>query len=299
MAIRIRIGIDAPDDVLGLFGAGAKVRLERSATGGGAGFSEVATATIVSGTTIYVLDHAGGTAGDWYRHRYSTTTPTLPEHYGAYSDEYQGGVESGLCTLADVKQRLGITDATDDELLLELIDQVTDEIIAYTGRQLVPDPATGTKTVYLDYDGDGATLWLPRGVRSVSYLGVATGDQPDDGTGTYTEITATYRYVDPPEHERSRGWPGTRITLRDTAPATFYAGKRTVKLTGAFGWAAVPPTIERIAQNVVVRRYIARQSGRGGADIVVGSPDTAFTTLRDVSPEERRTLDGYRDWGVA
>lgn len=293
MANRIRIPVDAPDDILGVYGAGAKLRLEHSVTGGGSGFTEVTTATIVSGTTIYVLDHPTGATGDWYRHRYSTTTPTLPEHYSAYSAEYQGGVDAGLCALADVRQRLGIgpTATADDELLLELIEQVTDEILSYTGRQFVPDPPTGTKTVYLDHAGDGRTLWLPRGVRSVTYLGVATTDQPADGTGTYTEITAGV-YVDPPEHERSRGWPGTRVTLGSSANATFTAGKRTVKVTGAFGWAAVPPTIERIAIAAVVSRYMSK--GAEGPRAAIG-PDGRMIILRDISPADMAVLDQYRD----
>lgn len=295
MAIRIRIPVDAPDDILALFGAAAKVRLERSATGGGVGFSEVATATVVSGTTIYALDDAGGDTGEWYRHRYSTTTPTLPEHYGAYSDEYQGGVETGLCSLADVRHlvpNLAATDTSPDEDLLEYIATVTDDIIGYCERGFLPDPATGTKTVYLDYAGDGSTLWLPRGVRSVTYLGVASSDQPGDGTGIYTEITTGY-YLDPPEHERSRGWPATRITLGSLAARSFEAGKRTVKLTGAFGWAAPPPRVSQIAARAVYLLWQAQNSPSNA--LAIASPDgSAIRLLHTYHPKDVEYLDTFR-----
>ena len=161
-----------------------------------------------------------------------------------------------------------------------------------TGRRLRPDPATGTKTVYLDYWGDGTTLWMPQGVRSVTYLGVAGNDQPDGGTGTYTQITSGY-YIDPPDQQRSPGWPGTRISLGYTAGSQFYCGRRTVKITGAFGWAAVPATVRAIAEMLVVSAYRARSSG-GLSSYTVGV-EGERTYSRMLTTGDLKTLAWYTD----
>ena len=292
MANTIRVYCDDPADILatGNYGAGALSRVQWCATETGV-FGDVGTVALVAGTLAYTIYHTTGTSSTWYRTRYENSGGTTASDW---STAFQvGGEEAGyLCSLVDVKQRLGITDTGDDEWLHEQIVAVTDEIETISGRRFRPDPASGTKTVYLDYSGDGYTLWLPRGIRSVTYLGIASSDQPD-GTGTYTELTTGY-YLDPSEHERSSGWPATRITLG--TGYQFYPGHRTVKLTGAFGWAAVPATVRAIAELCVVSAFRGR--GSGGASSYTIGVEGERTYSRLLSAADMKSLAFYRDIAV-
>lgn len=277
----------------GMYDTGAVVRVHWCATESGA-YASVGTAALVAGTKAYTIYHATGTSSTWYKTRYENSGGTITSDW---SPAFQvGGEEAGyLCSLVDVKQRLGITDTTDDEWLQEQIVSVTDEIESLTGRRFRPDPLSGTKTVYLDYSGDGYTLWLPGGVRSVTYIGTASTDQPDAGSGTYTEITSGV-YVDPPEHERAPGWPGTRITIGTSSGWRFYVGRRTVKLTAAFGWSAVPATVRAIAELCVVSAYRGRSSG-GASSYTIGV-EGERTYSRLLSAGDMKTLAWYRDMVV-
>jgi len=97
----VRISVPNPDELLlaGFLGAGAKWRLERSATGGGAGFSEIATGTIVTATYLYTYYDSAGTATSWYRSRYTTSDGTTK--VTDYSAESRSSAETftSLATL--------------------------------------------------------------------------------------------------------------------------------------------------------------------------------------------------------
>lgn len=288
------LAVEDPDAILAAtnYDAGAVIRVHSCATEAGV-YASIAAVPVVSGTKTYTLHDSAGTAATWYRTRYENAGATVVSDWSAV---FQAGDETGgrLCSLVDVKQRLGITDTTDDEILSELIDQVSDEITSVTGRSFVPDPLSGTKTIYLDYpvDGDGLTLFMPKGVRTLAYLGYATTDQPD-GTGTYTEITSSYYYLDPPAHERSNGWPATRISLPSSRTGRFYPGRRTVKLTGSFGWSAVPAAIRAIAEMLVVSAYRAR--GSGGLTSYTIGVEGERTYSRMLTTADIKTLRWYAD----
>jgi len=292
MAKTLSLAVEDPDAILAAtnYDAGAVIRVHWCATEAGV-YASLTTVAIVSGTKTYTVHDSAGTAVTWYRTRYENAGATVVSDWTA---SFQAGDETGgrLCSLVDVKQRLGVTDTTDDEILLEFIDQVSDEIASVTGRSFVPDPLSGTKTVYLDYSGDGYTLFLPKGVRTVTYLGTASTDQPD-GTGTYTEITSAYYYLDPPAHERSNGWPATRISLPWNRSGQFYTGRRTVKLTGSFGWASVPPAIRAIAEMLVVSAYRAR--GSGGLTTYTIGTEGERSYQRMLTTADIKTLAWYRD----
>lgn len=300
MPIPVLIEIEDPDTILNanMYDAGAIVRLQHAATKDGI-YSDVSTAAVVSGTRSTTIFDPTGTFSTWYRARFENAGGTRTSIDWTALDwatqpggaPFQvGGEEAGyLCSLTDVKQRLFNTatmDATNDEDIAELIRQVSTDILGHTGREFVGSRADETRTFDLDYLS--TVLYIPGGIRSITTLNTASSDQPDTA-GTYTATTSYY--LRPLSHERTAGWPATRVETG--SGVYFYPGRSTVQIVGTFGWAAVPPDIAGIATSAVVRRFQARQSSSTGVDLMVGSADMGFRTLAFLSPAERAKLDWY------
>lgn len=297
MPIPVTITTDDPDALLhaSMYGTGAVIRLHSSTTETGT-YASVGTAALVSGIRAYTIYDTAGTTTTWYRSRYENSGATVVSDW---STSFQVG-ESGICSLADVRQRLGITSATDtasDEELLEFIAEVTADITGYTGRRFVRSPLAGTSTFLFDVSESSRTLWVPQGIANLTTLEIATTSQPESG-GTYTTATSTDYMLRPVTHERAAGWPATRIVFRDgaTGPVTaFSAGHNTVRVTGALGWATVPADVAGIAQRAVVRRF----KNRGAATVNRGGDPSDVSVRWTFSLEEQRKLDWYRARGVA
>jgi hypothetical protein len=71
-----------------------------------------------------------------------------------------------------------------------------------------------------------------------------------------------------------------------------YPGFENVRLTGQFGWPAVPYDVQGVAQNAVLKRYIGKETA---APAIAIGPSGAVTLLRGYSPEDMRVLVSYRD----
>lgn len=171
-----------------------------------------------------------------------------------------------LVTVAQVKSRLGITDAGSDAVLGEIVEQVTSEIQSYIGRRLIAEAAT---TYYLD-TREGHEIAVPRGIRTVTYLGLAETDQPDDGTGTYTAQTLTNVLLRPAAALRRTDWPPTRIVLTQSTISVnvpLLTVANGAKITGDWDFAAVPIFVQRIAIAASVAEFLdRRRSGKAGPD---------------------------------
>lgn len=275
-----------------------RIQLERSATGGGTGFSNIGSITITAGTRFYTHYDGAGTATDWYRWYVSNAGNTFPSSSNRiYSDEQQPGAEAGsgqLCSLHDVKQRMGLDESNtdEDESILEFIGEVSIDIMGYTHREFVP--FVGTRT--FDIGRASPNLWIPKGIRSVTTLGYATSSQPDTG-GSYTALTAADFHLRPLTHDRSRGWPATRIELDWLgALRSFFPGHSTVQITGSFGWAEPPADIAGIAASAVTRRFLGKESA---ATLISLGPEGGIRLLNDISPAMQAKLDWYRWQAVA
>jgi hypothetical protein len=298
VAIPIKITVENPDEILnaGLFGAGAIIRVQWSATETGSfadvsGTGSTPTIPVVAATRSYSGYDPVGTASLWYRTRYENAGATRLSDWTA---PFQPGDETGglLCSLYDVQQELGgenTADANRDENILEKIRQVSAAIEGYTGRWFAPRPLSGT-TVYRTHTRFGYVLRIPKGIRSITTLGIAVIDQPDTG-GTYTTATSTDYYIDPPAIERDANWPGTAIWFRSIASQRFYNASFGAEITGQFGWASVPADIQGVAVRAAVRRYIGK--GGGGTAVAIGPAGTEIL-LPDMSGADRLTLASYR-----
>lgn len=301
MANVIRIGVENPDELLnsGAYGSGALIRVQSSATESGSyadltGTGSTPTVALVTATTIYTAYDPVGESTTWYRTRYENSGGT---RLSDWQTAFQVGAEEagGICSLYDVRQRLGlaVNDTSEDENLLDHIRTVTTFIEGRTGRWFVPRPLSGT-TTYRMHTESGRALWIPKGIRSITTLGVAEEDQPASG-GTYTTATSSDYYIDPPEIERSSGWPATRIVFRRNASGAatiFQDASYGVEITGAFGWSAPPADVANVGANMVVALH-RRRGASGGGDSVTVNIDGSRTFEWLLSTTDRRTLDWY------
>lgn len=194
-------------------------------------------------------------------------------------------------TLTPLKQRLGVTDVTDDALLQTICDQVNGYIESVAHRVLAP---LGTQTYLFDgfYNLEGRRLLLvPRGVLTVTQVQVAAYTGAPFTTTPLGDI-----FLRPPVQEREPGWPATEIWFTDI-PSTanqypyFPQGFNTVSVSGTWGFAAIPDEITDLALTMAVRAWHARQTGQ--ADIVGNDENGAPIVSRFVSNRDRLTLLRY------
>jgi len=285
-------------------GAGALGRVERSATGAGAGYAEISTFALVSGTRVYAVYDLAGAVSSWYRVRFSKSDASSPSAYG---DEFQAGDETAglLCSTYDVEQRLFGTATVSDnvrETLIDIIRGVSSEIEDFVGCWLAPRPTDPASTMTLRFDVERATrrLWLVRGnrhvgIRTLTALNLATTSQPETG-GTYTAGTLADVFIRPQPTADTQGW---RLELTDIPTggfAYFFAGYNMVETTGSFGPAAVPYWVQEIALAAVTRRFIGKQTSSNA--IAVG-PEGVVRLLADIPPDMANRLAAHRFLSVA
>lgn len=301
----LSILVEEPDQILnaGAYGTLAEIQLQTSATEDGvfadvSGTGSTPVTVVVTGVRSYTAYDPGGTVSSWYRTRYTTADGTT--RVSDWSDPFQVGDETGglLCSVSDVEQELGRTlSANERELVLEKIRQVSRAIERATGRWLAPRPTNPASTTTLYFRTEfGQELHIPRGVRTVSALGIASEDQPATG-GTYVTATAADYYIDPPVGERiDDDEPGKWIRIRNnpTGPVSYFVdAAHGAMVTGSFGYAVVPPDIQGVATRAALRRFLGK--GAAGTSIAVGPTGTEFI-LPDLSGADRATLDDYTRW---
>jgi hypothetical protein len=202
-----------------------------------------------------------------------------------------------FCTPAQVKARLQTSSGTtwtasDDTLISELIDEATAFIQDYTHRRILPEPAA----TYLFDTVAGYVLHVPRGIRAITSMGVATTHQPDSG-GSYTTIVAADRIIRPKAADLINGWPPTQVQIARSATGTirsFVTAENGCTITGDFGFVAVPDDLEAVCIDACVTAWQSRKDGTSG---VIGAEDSAITpwnTYYSKGSPQRATLDRYR-----
>lgn len=209
-----------------------------------------------------------------------------------YTDPMATAIGSYV-TLAVAKARLGIpsADTTDDTLLTRLCDQVNAYIESYTGTVLAP---IGTATYTFDGDErvNDRQLLIPRGVRTITLLenSAYTG-------GPYQTIPSSDYFLRPSNADLNPGFPFTELVMTNVPSAgnplpTFNPGLDNIRITGTWGWAAIPDEIKEVAEVMLVRAWAGRQAGQ--TDQIGVSEGGMPIISRTVSLRDRETLNRFR-----
>lgn len=199
-----------------------------------------------------------------------------------------------LCTIAQVKVHLfpaSPGDTDDDALLTEIVEQQTAWIQGYIGLRVVGE----TGATYVLDAPYGTVLSVPRGIRTVTTLGVAQSAQPDTG-GSYTNVTAANITLWPKSMDRAQGAPATEIRLINGS--RFYGFTNGVQLVGDLGWATNPPDLVAVAIDASVAAFQNRKDGTSSAMGVDGIQLPPYAKFFGRGSPQRQTLERYRNWSV-
>lgn len=187
-------------------------------------------------------------------------------------------------TLEDLKEALQVEpdDLTRDNLLGKAARAASRSIDRTTGRRFwLDDTATArtysphTRTVYDDY---GALLVIDD-LSGTEGLVVETGS-----TGAWT---ATTGYDTFPENAAADGWALTG--LRQPYGYWGYGPTSRVRVTGRWGWPAVPDDIAQAAMTLAMRLYRRKDSPEG----VTGSAEWGVVRLSRRDPDVWALIEPY------
>lgn len=198
-------------------------------------------------------------------------------------------------TTAAVKARLSIGNTTDDAVIDTLCDQVNGFVESYTHRQVGPFATGSTFTLHFEsedaYENGRVFVHTP-GISSITLLEVA----PYTGAA-YVTVPASDYFLMPADSDRDTGWPAFEVHMTDIPSASngqpfFAPGYNTVRITGDFGWAAIPTEVQEVATNLALALWRSRSAGT--SDVFTIGPDGERTFERALSDKDRRTLNRYQ-----
>ena len=192
-------------------------------------------------------------------------------------------ISQGYSTLAEVKSALHITDSIDDSLLEMAIESASRLLDAYTARSFYN---AGTASRYFVADND----WLTNIDDAITITEVATDTSAD---GTYDIIWQASDYQLEPLNGRIDGLAMPYNAIRAVGDYTFpiWGGEALVKVTGTWGFSAVPTAIKQ-ATIIQASRFFKRLDSPLG---VLSSPDLGFIRVGSrLDPDVAQLVDNYR-----
>lgn len=192
-------------------------------------------------------------------------------------------ISQGYSTLAETKAALRITDTIDDSLLEMAIESASRLIDAYCARSFYN---AGTAARYFVADTD----WLTNIDDAVSITQVATDTSAD---GDFDIIWQATDYQLEPLNGRVDGLavPYNAIRAIDSYTFPIWGGEGLVKVTGTWGWSAVPTAIKQ-ATIIQASRIFKRLDSPLG---VLSSPDLGFIRVGSrLDPDVAQLVDSYR-----
>jgi hypothetical protein len=189
-------------------------------------------------------------------------------------------------TVAQLKTWIGIGDSVDDALLADVLATASRQIETDTGRffyQTAAEVRTYTAKKY---------LW----VLIDDCISLSLVETDADGDRTYETVWAATDYDLLPENAAADGWPYNVIEVAPAGRYTFPARLRKgLRLTGVWGWAAVPEKIQQACLIKAAWLFKRKDSPLG----VTGSSDLGMMRVGRWDPDYDRLLETYKLVGFA
>lgn len=154
----------------------------------------------------------------------------------------------------------------------------------YTGRRF-----------YADADATSVRYYTPTEPRYLNIddlitLGTVQTDSDGDGVFENTWVENTDFVLDPLNAD-SDGKPFEEIRVHPRGQFWLPCFPRSVKVTGQFGWSAVPPTIKEAASILAVRLFLRKRQAPFGVVGVGG--DNIAVRLSKTDPDVAMLLDPF------
>jgi hypothetical protein len=188
-------------------------------------------------------------------------------------------------TLAAFKSAVGITDTTDDDALQAVLD-ATDLLINNYCDTKVGFGQTSTQVRY--YTTNSLLYVLTDPIVSISELRVDI-----TGLGGYDQVWDSSQYILAPRNAPLDGRPYTEIDTNINQVRVFPTTYSAIKVTGIFGWPAVPAAVTQAAIQQAGAVWASRTAPFG----VIGSQDMGnmIRMSRALHPEAQVLLEPYRN----
>lgn len=279
--LRTALGVAITGKVAGDFATFEAYLLPTGAT--------TATLTLTEiGNGEYAFTFTPSTAGTWVRHALYNSggnTAEFTASYVVYDTAAATGVSAvgGLyATRAELKARIGATDTASDTVYDAVLDSASRAIDGFCNRRFYQQTAT-TKYFTADdaYELDIDDL--------VSVTSIVTDT---NGNRTYATTWQTTDYDLEPAGAADVDEPYTSICLAPNTIQYLPSVRRGIKITGTWGWPAVPAPVHE-ACLLLAARYAKRPSAPFGIDpnsADLGQPQQ----LASVDPDVKVLLAPFR-----
>lgn len=193
-------------------------------------------------------------------------------------------ITNGYCTLAELKDSLQIEDSTDNASLEAAIMSASRMVDNYTQRFFYKDGTVASPVTRYYTPEDTIDLNIDD---IVSITSVATDN---DLLFTYTTVWSTSDFVVEPINNPRKGWPYNRLIAVGAYVWPFNI-PQSVKITGAWGWSAVPQEVQLATKIQASRLFIRRQSPFG----IAGTPELGTVRLSSrLDPDVETLLRPFR-----
>jgi hypothetical protein len=191
-------------------------------------------------------------------------------------------IVNGYCSLSDVKASARITDNVDDGLLELAVESASRLIDSYTQR-------------YFYNAGTATRLFVPQDnyITEIDDLITLTTLETSDGDNFDTTWASKDYQLEPLNGtvDGLTGHPATRVRATDDFLFNVLDGEATVRITGVWGWAAVPIAV-RQATVIQASRIFKRNDSPLG---IAGFGDMgAIRVGSQLDPDVRQLIEVYR-----
>jgi len=191
-------------------------------------------------------------------------------------------IVNGYASLSEVKASARITDNVDDALLELAVESASRLVDSYTQR-------------YFYNAGTATRLYSPQDsyITEIDDLVTLTTLQTSDGDNFGTTWASKDYQLEPLNGivDGLTGYPATRIRAVDDFLFNFLDGEATVRITGVWGWSAVPVAIKQ-ATVIQASRIFKRNDSPLG---IAGFGDMGAVRVGvQLDPDVKHLIDVYR-----